>query len=185
MGMSYCILPASHNSVVSLHAPRIDHTASDAGLRTVAAFEALKGALVLIVGLGGLTFLHRDLDEFAEHLLRFLHLNPEGHRAQVFLDAAARVTDRQLWILAAGALAYSTVRLIEAYGLWHRRVWAEWFAIISGGLYIPVELYELIHRPRHIKAVILMVNVAIVAYLIYIRGLSIKRHREQKRAAAV
>jgi uncharacterized membrane protein (DUF2068 family) len=61
------------------------------------------------------------------------------------------------------------MRFIEAYGLWSIRAWAEWFAIVSGGVYLPAELYELIQRPTAVKAVVLIVNIAIVAYLIYFR----------------
>ena len=71
--------------------------------------------------------------------------------------------------VACGAFAYATVRFIEAYGLWHMRAWAEWFAIISGSIYLPVEVYELIRHPTLVKAVVMAVNVMVVGYLVWIR----------------
>jgi uncharacterized membrane protein (DUF2068 family) len=68
-------------------------------------------------------------------------------------------------VLAMGAIAYATVRFIEAYGLWLRRRWAEWFAVVAGGLYIPIELYELVRRVTWIRFGLLAVNVAVVVYL--------------------
>ena len=80
--------------------------------------------------------------------------------------AGARGT---LLTLAGGAAAYSTVRFVEAYGLWHCRVWAEWFALLSGMLYLPWEIYEIIDRPTPIRFGILIANLAIVIYMLIIR----------------
>lgn len=162
---------------------RKDHTASDAGLRTVAIFEACKGVLVLAVGFGLLRLLHRDVEDFAEHLVRRMHLNPASHIPHVFIEAASRVHDSNLWKYAAGAAAYSIIRFVEAYGLWFRLLWAEWFAIISGCLYIPVEVIELVKHPTRIRLLILVFNGLIVAYLIWVRAVALRRH-EQSRITA-
>jgi len=69
-------------------------------------------------------------------------------------------------VLAALALTYSCVRFIEAYGLWHNRTWAKWFAALSGGIYVPFELYELYLGVNGVKAVALVLNVAVVAYMV-------------------
>jgi uncharacterized membrane protein (DUF2068 family) len=140
-----------------------------AGVRAVAFFEALKGTLVLIAGFGLLALVHRDLEDLAERLVRHSHLNPASHYPRVFVEAAAHTSDSRLRTLAGLAFAYSCVRFVEAYGLWKMRAWAEWFAIISGCLYLPAELYELIERPTLIKAGVLVVNALIVAYLLYVR----------------
>jgi len=143
-----------------------------AGVRAVAVFEAAKGLLVLIAGLGLLSLVHRDAQHAAETIVRHLHLNPARHYPRVFIQAAGRVSSTRLWVLAGGAFAYSVVRFVEAYGLWRLRPWAEWFAIISGGLYLPVEVYELVKHPTSVKAFILLGNLAIVAYLLYVRGMA-------------
>jgi len=135
------------------------------GLRMVALFEGAKGGLVLVTGLGLLAFVHRDLHNAAEEIVRHLHLNPARHYPRIFLDAAARVTDTQLWLLAFAAFLYVVVRFVEAIGLWHRKRWAAWFGALSGGVYIPVELFEVVHRLSWAKLTVLSVNLAIVAYL--------------------
>jgi uncharacterized membrane protein (DUF2068 family) len=113
---------------------------------------------------------HKDAWDTAEALLRFLHVNPDHHRyAQVFLNLADNVTDKKLWALAAGAAAYSIVRFIEAYGLWLERTWAEWFALISGALYVPIEAYELVRRTTLIHVAVLLINLIIVFYMLYLR----------------
>lgn len=140
-----------------------------AGVRVIAFFEALKGTLVLIAGFGLLSLVHRDLENLAERLVSHSHLNPASHYPRIFIEAAARTSDSRLRTMAALAFAYSAVRFVEAYGLWRMRAWAEWFAIISGCIYLPVELYELIAHATLIKAGVLILNSAIVAYLLYIR----------------
>ena len=140
-----------------------------AGVRAVAFFEALKGALVLAAGFGLLALVHRDLEDLAERLVRHSHLDPASHYPRVFIEAAAHTSDSRLRTLAALAFAYSCVRFVEAYGLWKMRAWAEWFAIISGCLYLPAELYELIERATPIRALVLLVNLLIVSYLLYVR----------------
>jgi uncharacterized membrane protein (DUF2068 family) len=135
------------------------------GLRVVALFEGGKGGLVLITGLGLLAFIHRDLHNAAEEVVRHFHLNPSHHYPRIFLDAAARVNDTRLWLLALSAFLYAVVRLIEAFGLWHRKRWAAWFGVLSGGIYIPVELVEVAHGLSWIKLTVLSINLAIVAYL--------------------
>jgi len=137
-----------------------------AGLRAVAAFEGLKGALVLAAGCGALALVHRDLQAVAENVVRHLHMNPASRVPRIFLEAASRTTDARLWGLAALAAAYAAVRLAEAYGLWNGRRWAEWLGAASGGLYVPVEVYEIARHVTVTRAVLLVGNVLVVAYLL-------------------
>src|ERR1700689_4481550 len=138
-------------------------------LRTVAMFEAAKGLIVLLLGLGLLRLVHKNLDEFAEQLIRFLHASPGGRLSNLFVHAADKTTDKGLWALAAAAMIYSLVRFAEAYGLWHAREWAEWFALLSGAMYLPWEAYSLLRHPHPIKWVVLLANLAIVVYMLVLR----------------
>ena len=145
------------------------------GIRLIAAFEAFKGVLVVIAGIGLLSLIHKDLQAIAEHLVEHLHLNPAGHYSQVFIEAATHVDDAKLRLFAAFAFLYATLRFIEAYGLWKLRTWAEWLAIISGSIYLPIEIYELFKKTTLIRGSILLVNIIIVAYLIYVRWTKSRR----------
>lgn len=157
-------------TVIVGHAKAAERHRRRAALRAVASLELAKGVVVLLLGFGAVTLVHKDAWDVAEALLRFLHVDPDRHRsAQVFLNLADNVTDKKLWALAAGALAYSIVRFVEAYGLWRERTWAEWFALISGTLYVPFEAYELIRRPTALHAAVLLINLGIVLYMLYLR----------------
>lgn len=149
--------------------PQAIDTEHAGGLRAIAVFEAGKGILVLLVEIGLLSLLHKDVAAVAEHAVRVLHINPEHRLSHVIFQAANRMTDAKLWALAGGAAAYSTVRFVEAYGLWHCRVWAEWFALLGGTLYLPWEIYEIIDRPTLLRFGILICNLVIVLYMLVIR----------------
>jgi len=135
------------------------------GLRAVALFEAAKGALVLVAGFGLAALVHRDAQHLAEQLVHRLHLNAAKRYPRIFLELMGHVSDAQLWTLAALAATYAAVRFAEAYGLWRGRRWAEWLAALSGGIYVPVEVYELSRSVTAIKLGALILNACIVAYM--------------------
>jgi len=138
------------------------------GLRVVSLFEAAKGLLVLLAGFGLLAYIHKDLHLAAEHLVRRFHLNPARHYPRIFLDLADNVTDAQLWLLALAALLYALFRFVEAYGLWLQRRWAEWFGLVAGGIYVPLEIFEVMRKVTWPRVALLIVNTAIVVYLSFV-----------------
>jgi uncharacterized membrane protein (DUF2068 family) len=152
-------------------------------LRSVAMFEAAKGILVLLLGLGLLRFLHKNLEDTAEQMIRFLHASPGGHLSNLFINAASHASDKSLWALAGAAVIYAVVRFAEAYGLWNAREWAEWFALLSGAMYLPWEMYSLIRHPHPVKWVILLANIAVVVYMIVLR-VQANAHRTAARSAS-
>lgn len=135
----------------------------------VALFEAAKGGVVIVAGLGLLALVHRNVQELAEEVVRHLHFNPASRFPRIFLDAAAAATDSRLWALALAATGYALVRFAEAYGLWRQRAWAEWFGILSGAIYLPIEAYELTVSVTPVKVSVLAVNLFIVALLSWVR----------------
>lgn len=138
------------------------------GLRTVAVLEALKGVAVLALCVVLLSLLHRDLDTVVDQLTSWLRLNPDSRVADWFYELADRTTGRGIWTAVSVGLVYSSCRFVEGYGLWNQRHWAEWFAVISGAIYLPFELFALIAHPDWIKLVILVVNIFVALYILRI-----------------
>ena len=138
-------------------------------LRTVAVFEAAKGIIVLLLGLGVLRLVHKDIDDVAEQIIRFLHASPGGHLSNLFIAAAHRANDKSLWAVAAAAMVYALVRFAEAYGLWYERDWAEWFALLSGAMYLPWEVLSIMRHSVPLKWVVLILNLVIVLYMLMLR----------------
>src|SRR5215204_3460224 len=136
-------------------------------LRAAAVFEAAKGAFVLLAGFGLLSLVHRDVQGFAERLIAHAHLNPASRYPRIFVDLAGRATDRRLLTAAFAALLYSAIRFIEAYGLWRVRRWAEWFAALSAGVYVPFEVVELRGHFTWLVAAMLAANLMIVTVMLF------------------
>ncbi|HKM84826.1 MAG TPA: DUF2127 domain-containing protein [Terriglobales bacterium] len=160
--------------------PKIGDPGHIKGVRTVAAWEFLKGIVVFLAGLGVFRFRHKDIWGLAESLLEFLHVNPHAHFVGVFIDLVYRVSDMRLWKIAVVAAVYVSLRFVEAYGLWYVRPWAEWIAIASGSLYIPFEVADLLRRPDWIRLLILAINVAIVLYMVMLRLEAAKKRHTQR-----
>ena len=179
-----------HNGGLAVKAPsegRCDPFAQDTGhkkgLRMVAVIEFLKGLLVVCAGLIFLEVIRKDydLEDAAQNLLYYLHIDPDRRLSQVFVHAAARLMDADVRLVLGFAFVYAAGRFIESYGLWRQRVWAEWLAIISGAVYLPFELYKLITKPTTVHWLILLVNLAIVIYIAWVRWDDICARRTARR----
>ena len=136
-------------------------------LRAIALFEALKGLAALIAIVGVVDLMHRDVRHLALELIGHFHASPSGHYSSLMLHYADLLPGANLHALIALAIGYISVRMVEAYGLWLDRAWAEWLAALSGGLYIPFEMQHFIERPTLINGGVWAINVAVVGFLGY------------------
>ena len=151
---------------------------STTGLKTIAIVEALKGVVVLLAAAGVVSLVHENAQVIADEIVRHFHLNPASHYPRILLDAVRSLNSSKLWMLAMGAFLYSGIRFIEAYGLWRERAWAEWFGVISGAIYLPVEIYELFRGFSVIKLALLATNLLVVVIL----ARAIQRNRQRQGA---
>lgn len=153
------------------------------GLRTVATVEFAKGVIVVLAGLGLLSMRHKSVWGVAESLLEFLHISPNHHFVGVFIDLVSRISDVRLWKIALIVTVYVILRFVEAYGLWFALPWAEWMAAITGGIYIPFEVADFLHRATWFRLLVIVINLLIVLYMLYLRVVAQKlRHAPRKPA---
>ena len=131
------------------------------------------------MGMCALALVHRDVWLYAESLLALLHISTDRRSAQMFLDFADNVTDARLWAAARIAFAYALLRFTEAYGLWKARTWAEWVALVSGALLLPLEIRELMRGLTILRSSLFVGNLAVVLYMLYV----IRANRRERRAA--
>lgn len=136
-------------------------------LRLIALFKFLKGASLIALSLGAFRLLHRDVGEVAEHWVRRFGLDPGNHYLMVALARVSRVSPEQIKKLGIVGLIYAALFLTEGIGLWMLRPWGEWVTVIISGSLVPVEIYEIYRHPSAVKIVVVVVNVAIVIYLIW------------------
>ena len=142
----------------------------------MAVYEFVKGLLVLVVGVGLLSLIHKDIQADAENILKALHVDPAWHYSQLFIEASANLTDTRIRLIALAAVIYAAIRFVETYGLWHERSWAEWFAVVSASIYLPVEVIHFSTHPTFLRAALFFANLAIVIYLAWLLWL---KHRQK------
>lgn len=146
-------------------------TSKKIGLKALAILEATKGILVILVCFGLHKLAGQNIQHVIEVVVGHLHLNPASHLIRELLGDSGKLSTGNLNLLITGGLLYASVRLIEALGLWMAWVWIEWFALLSTGLYLPLETYELITKKNALSAAILVLNLVIVGYLyVVIKG---------------
>lgn len=169
----------SHN--VGVEGKRDHHR----GLRTVATLEATKGVFVLLAAFGFAEVLlrHVDLEDAAQNLLEFLQIDRDRRVSRALVEIAGRMMDADLVTVLVIAFVYSGLRFLESYGLWRQRVWAEWLAIMSGAVYLPFELYNLVRRPTIAHWIILVVNIGVVVYIAWVRWDEVKGRGRSSRSS--
>jgi uncharacterized membrane protein (DUF2068 family) len=136
------------------------------GLIAIGIFKLAKALMLVAVGVGAIHFLRRDLSESVTHWVEVLRVDPDNKYIHKLLAKIFAITPKQLKELSVGTFIYAGILGTEGVGLLLRKHWAEYFTIISTGLFIPLEIYEMVHRFTWVKVLVLLVNVAIVWYLI-------------------
>lgn len=69
--------------------------------------------------------------------------------------------------LGVGSFVYAALFLTEGIGLWLLKRWAEWFTVGITASLVPLEVWEIHHHPTAVKILVLMINIAVVGYLLY------------------
>ncbi len=132
----------------------------------IGLFKLLKAALLITVGIGAIKLLHKDLAETVLHWAQVLRVDPDSRYVHGILVRIFRVTPKQLKELSVGTFFYAGLFLTEGLGLLLQKHWAEYFTIVTTGLFIPLELYELARHFTITKLVVAAVNILIVWYLV-------------------
>lgn len=138
------------------------------GLLAIAIFKLAKSAFFFCVGLGLFHLLHRDLSEAAQRLATALHFEPEWRITALLTEKITLLDPNKLRDLGFFAFAYSAIALTEGVGLYLEKVWAEYLTLSLTVMFLPWELYELMRRPSWIRLGLLVINLLVLAYLLWI-----------------
>ena len=87
------------------------------------------------------------------------------------LDRLFTLRSSTLHLVGAAVLVYSIVEGVEAVGLWYTKRWAEYLTFLVTASFLPLEVFELIHKFTPFKVFAFIINVAIVVYLLYAKRL--------------
>jgi uncharacterized membrane protein (DUF2068 family) len=136
-------------------------------IRLIALFKLLKALLLIAVGLGALHLLHRDIASVLAHWVKMFGVNPGGRYVDRAIQNAVALTPNTIRGLGVGSFIYAGLFLTEGIGLWLLKRWAEWFTIIMTSSLIPVAIYEIYRHPTALKVLALIINVAVVGFLVH------------------
>jgi uncharacterized membrane protein (DUF2068 family) len=149
-------------------------------IRFITIERFVKGTVLVLAGIGLLVFSGTNtFHDFVTRAQTELNLDPGRHLWRRLWDQLlvrfGRSPARTRDALAVGAILYGVLEGIEGFGLLLRRRWAEYLVLIATGAFLPVEVDELIRHPTPFKGIALLVNVAIVAYLVWRKRLFLER----------
>jgi uncharacterized membrane protein (DUF2068 family) len=96
-----------------------------------------------------------------------------GHKTGLLhsLDQLFTLKTSKLRLAALGIGLYALLEGAEAVGLWYQKRWAEYLTFIATTSLLPLEVYELSHSVSPFKVIALIVNLAIVVYLLLAKRL--------------
>ena len=83
------------------------------------------------------------------------------------LSSILRLNKNTIAILAGTAIVYAVVEGVEAVGLWLEKRWAEYLTAIATAGFLPFEIKALIDRVTVLRVVALVVNLAILIWLLW------------------
>ena len=141
---------------------------SQSGLiRLIAVFKLMKAASLLVVGFGVLRLIHANVATQLEHWIAMLGFDPGSRLMSHTIQRATNISPHEIREFGIVSFVYAGLFLTEGIGLWLMKRWAEWFTVVITSSLVPLEIYEIVQRPTPIKILVLIVNIAVVAYLLY------------------
>lgn len=135
-------------------------------LELIAAYKILQAVLLVAVGVGALRLIHKDLADMLTQFAIALHRDPEGQLVSFLIDKVSLLTDQRLRQIGLFMFFYAGLGLLEGIGLMMEKVWAEYLTALITASFLPIEIFELIHRVTPIRVGLLVVNLAVLAYLV-------------------
>jgi uncharacterized membrane protein (DUF2068 family) len=135
-------------------------------LRLIAVEKLVKAILLILLGVGALRMVHRDLPKLTLEVVRWVHVDANNQIVHQAIARVARIDARRLREIGVGSFLYAALFLVEGVGLWRDKRWAEYLTVISTSLLIPVEVVEIIRRLTAARIIVLLINIGIVIYLI-------------------
>jgi uncharacterized membrane protein (DUF2068 family) len=136
-------------------------------LRLIALFKFFKASILIVTGIGILRLMHNDAATTLDHWFARMGLDPGNRFVDYAISKAANIPPNKIKELGLGSFVYAALFLTEGIGLWTLKQWAEWFTVVITASLIPFEAWELYRHPTAVKVLVLLINLAVVAYLLY------------------
>jgi len=144
------------------------HSDHKRGLVLIGIFKLTKAVLSVALGVGALKLLHHDLGSVILHIADALRIDPESHLIGILMIKADLINPRDLRHFSMITFAYAVVCVVEGTGLVLEKRWAEYFTVTLTSLALPLECYELAKEFTPLRLALLIINLLVVAYLVWL-----------------
>ncbi|HLH35547.1 MAG TPA: DUF2127 domain-containing protein [Alloacidobacterium sp.] len=156
------------------------HRPHDRWILVIGGFKLLKGILFILLGIGALKLVHRDIVDMLTKWVIDLHFDPESRFVNLVLDKAALIDAHRMKQISIAIFCYAGLDFVEGTGLVLEKTWAEYLTLILTASFLPWEFFEILRRPSWVKGGLILVNVLVVVYLIfYVQRTLRERHRRR------
>ena len=157
-------------------------SASEQWIVVIGVWKLLEAALFSILGIGVLKLLHlhTDLVDVVTRFIIDIGRDPEGHFANLILDKVALIDPHRLKQISMAVFAGAGLHAIEGIGLVLRKVWAEYVTLILTASFLPWEIIEILRHTTWIKVALLLVNLAVVVFLVFYVQTKVRRQEMQQ-----
>jgi uncharacterized membrane protein (DUF2068 family) len=135
-------------------------------LPLIAAERTLRCIVLVAVGLVLVTHPHTDWAHSFTTATRDLGLNPTANGIQKLIAKIHAISPTRYTFFGVVAVAYGALEGCEAYGLWRRRPWGELLTVIATAVLFIPEIWEIASKATVLKVGALLVNIAVVIYLV-------------------
>jgi uncharacterized membrane protein (DUF2068 family) len=144
----------------------VKKVAEPLGFRVIGAMKLMSGVLFLGVGIGCTRLFQGDLAENLERAIALLRLDPDNHFIHTAISWVAGISRHHLHQLQAGTIFYALLHILEGTGLVLGMRWAGYLTVVATSSLIPLEALAIWRKFHVVKLLVLLVNVAIVIYLV-------------------
>lgn len=139
---------------------------SHRALRVIAAYKLAKALVLLLAAFAAFGLIGQgNLQSLSDWVMELpIH---HGHGLLVrLIDRLFELGPRKFLAIGIVLCVYAAVFIVEGWGLWREKRWAEYLTVVVTASLIPFEVWEIFHHLTWLKVLAFVVNVAILVYLI-------------------
>jgi len=143
--------------------------------------KSIKGVILELLSISVFPIFSDEVTDFLHHIAARSHLLSSAHVINYLFTKVADASDRKLASFSLLFFLWGLLELSESVGLWKKRRWAEYLAVVGTGMFVPIEAYTLIYQPNIEKVIILFFNILLVIYLIWSHKLFFIQEQSDRR----
>src|SRR6187401_1382743 len=132
----------------------------------IIALKVTKALALVAFGSAVLLTRHTPPESLLADIAHAMHLPLASHLVQRAMGAVTSLTPKREVLIGVAAFAYGGLFATEGVGLYRRASWARWLTVIATGALIPLEVFEIARRPTAPRILTLVINIAVVAWLV-------------------